>query len=102
MISLFEYPYKKASIFQRHHFCSKRCLDLSFRYGMISNKESKMTIKRHLDNQTIEKQYETKRKNNSFVLSEPEDILYICLSKHFQKDDIYRQKFVNRWPIDFT
>ena len=46
------------------------------------------------------KEYETKRKNNSFNKSEPEETSYELLLQHFDKDDIIRWHITKEYPFE--
>ena len=48
----------------------------------------------------LEKSYDTKKLNNSFNTSQPEEMFYDELCKIFDKEDIYRQYKEIRYPFD--
>ena len=59
------------------------------------------SMSEELKNQMLAKQYETKKKNNSFNTSTPEDKFYDYLVEKFSKNDIIRQYSTDkRYPFN--
>ena len=59
------------------------------------------SMSEELKNQMLAKQYETKKKNNSFNTSTPEDNFYDYLVEKFSKNDIIRQYSTDkRYPFN--
>lgn len=74
----------------------------------VKDKQSQTNIERYgvtfyfQSSSFQQKSYQTKKKNNSFQQSKPEEQLYEILKFHFGEYCVDRQKLINNlWPIDF-
>ncbi len=71
------------------------------KYGVISFSKTK-EFKKMIGDCSLEqkrKEYETKKKNNSFNSSKPEEELYVILCNKY--DDVIRNKIIDKYNCDF-
>jgi len=72
------------------------------KYGSKSALGSEEVRSKFNQQEISQKKHETRKKNNSFKKSGPEDKCYEKLCEEFGKENICRQVLMNdRWPIDF-
>ncbi len=71
------------------------------RYG-VRNVFQLERIRKNCESETSRrKAFETKKMNGRLWKSIPEDLLYDVLVKRFGHDNVVRQAWIKRWPIDF-
>lgn len=76
----------------------KTCL---IRYG-VSNVFQRADVKKNCSSQISRKKaFETKKQNGNLWKSKPEDDLYEVLCAKFGVENVERQKWIKKWPIDF-
>lgn len=66
---------------------------------VVWNKGKKVTLKPESIESMKEKQYATKKKNNSFHTSKPEDDYYNLLCEQYGENDVIRQYKEDRYPF---
>lgn len=84
--------------------CSKALRKSPWNKGKVGvqkawNKGLKLILSPESVENMKRKQYETKKKNNSFHISKQEDLMYLELCNHYGADDVVRQYSDERYPF---
>ena len=106
--------------FKGRHYCSKRCRNRSHaylanttkakqkrektlqdRYGCVNAYNLPVILIKSHSKAAITKSHQTMKRNGSYGKSKPEDRLYEVLCELFGSDNVERQSWVHKWPIDF-
>lgn len=89
------WPSQNAEIF------NKQCETNLERYGVRHPFHTMIAKENARSPESHRKRHETMKQNGTYGTSKPENFLYEMLICEFGEQNIERQYFVNRWPIDF-
>lgn len=85
---------------EQHEKIEKTCME---RYGAkryLDSVEGKKKLSRIMSSDSVRKKvYRTKRKNNSFNTSKPEEKMFLALNKYFCSDNVVRQYVSKKYPF---